>query len=284
MSRRKKTQADEDGFNFDIGDIGNFDLPDVDTSLFDVLNDDEGEETRYVKPKVYTRKPDFVMYDNAVKLARDIEMTEGSRYDVIVNGSFIFGDFLEAFIVRNNAKCRKLTISTLSMNQNNIDSLHNLITHGYIDELNLIISAYFYNMEIRALIPYIYRHLDIDNRLQLAVANVHTKTAQFETLGGKKIIAHGSANLRSSGSIEQFTIEENAELYDFYDEMFSRILERYQTIRKPVWGKKAWAEIIKRSSTINLQTTWQKITEAQEAAATARPFKAARQQVCAVRL
>jgi len=246
MSRRKKTQADEDGFNFDIGDIGNFDLPDVDTSLFDVLSDDEGEETRYIKLKVYTRKPDFVMYDNAVKLARDIEMTEGSRYDVIVNGSFIFGDFLEAFIVRNNAKCKKLTISTLSMNQNNIDSLHNLITHGYIDELNLIISAYFYNMEIRALIPYIYRHLDIDNRLQLAVANVHTKTAQFETLGGKKIIAHGSANLRSSGSIEQFTIEESPELYDFYDEFFSRILERYQTIRKPVWGKDAWADLIRK--------------------------------------
>ena len=246
MSRRKKTQADEDGFNFDIGDIGNFDLPDVDTSLFDVLSDDEGEETRCIKPKVYTRKPDFVMYDNAVKLARDIEMTEGSRYDVIVNGSFIFGDFLEAFIVRNNAKCKKLTISTLSMNQNNIDSLHNLITHGYIDELNLIISAYFYNMEIRALIPYIYRHLDIDNRLQLAVANVHTKTAQFETLGGKKIIAHGSANLRSSGSIEQFTIEESPELYDFYDEFFSRILERYQTIRKPVWGKDAWADLIRK--------------------------------------
>lgn len=246
MSRRKKTQADEDGFNLNIGDIGNFDLPDVDTSLFDVLSNGEGEETRYIKPKVYTRKPDFVMYDNAVKLARDIEMTEGSRYDVIVNGSFIFGDFLEAFIVRNNAKCRKLTISTLSMNQNNIDSLHNLITHGYIDELNLIISAYFYNMEIRALIPYIYRHLDIDNRLQLAVANVHTKTAQFETLGGKKIIAHGSANLRSSGSIEQFTIEESPELYDFYDEFFSRILERYQTIRKPVWGKDAWADSIRK--------------------------------------
>lgn len=246
MSRRKKTQADEDGFNLNIGDIGNFDLPDVDTSLFDVLSNGEGEETRYIKPKVYTRKPDFVMYDNAVKLARDIEMTEGSRYDVIVNGSFIFGDFLEAFIVRNNAKCRKLTISTLSMNQNNIDSLHNLITHGYIDELNLIISAYFYNMEIRALIPYIYRHLDIDNRLQLAVANVHTKTAQFETLGGKKIIAHGSANLRSSGSIEQFTIEESPELYDFYDEFFSRILERYQTIRKPVWGKDTWADLIKK--------------------------------------
>ena len=101
-------------------------------------------------------------------------------------------------------------------------------------------------MEIRALIPYIYRQLDIDNRLQLAVANVHTKTAQLETAGGKKIIAHGSANLRSSGSIEQFTIEENPELYDFYDEMFNRILERYATIRKAVWGKSLWADLIRK--------------------------------------
>ena len=204
MSRRKtkpKTQAEDDGLNFDVGDIG-IETPDFDTALFDILEDEVGEETRYIKPKVYATSSDFVMYDNAVKLARDIEITEGSRYDVVVNGSFIFGDFLEAFIVRNNAKCKKLTISTLSLNQNNVDSLHNLITHGYIDELNLIVSAYFYNMEIRALIPYIYRQLDIDNRLQLAVANVHTKTAQLETLGGKKIIAHGSANLRSSGSIE----------------------------------------------------------------------------------
>lgn len=215
MSRRKtktKNQAEDDGFNFDVGDIG-IETPDFDTALFDILEDEVGAETRYIKPKVYATSSDFVMYDNAVKLARDIEITEGSRYDVVVNGSFIFGDFLEAFIVRNNAKCKRLTISTLSLNQNNVDSLHNLITHGYIDELNLIVSAYFYNMEIRALIPYIYRQLDIDNRLQLAVANVHTKTAQLETLGGKKIIAHGSANLRSSGSIEQFTIEENAELF-----------------------------------------------------------------------
>lgn len=245
MARKKKTQADESGLDFNIGDIG-IETPDFDTSLFDILEDGDGEETRYIKPKVYATSSDFVKYDNAEKLARDIEITTGARYDVVVNGSFIFGDFLEAFIVRNNAKCRRFTISTLSLNQNNVDSLHNLITHGYVDELNLIVSAYFYNMEIRALIPYIYRQLDIDNRLQLAVANVHTKTAQFETLGGKKIIAHGSANLRSSGSIEQFTIEENAELYDFYDDLFSRILERYKTIRKPVWGKKAWAEIVKK--------------------------------------
>lgn len=111
MSRRKKndtkkTQADDNGLDFNVGDIG-IETPDFDTALFDLLEDEVGEETRYIKPKVYATSADFVMYDNALKLARDIEIQEGSRYDVVVNGSFIFGDFLEAFIVRNNAKCTR---------------------------------------------------------------------------------------------------------------------------------------------------------------------------------
>lgn len=106
--------------------------------------------------------------------------------------------------------------------------------------MNLIISVYFWGNERRSLVPYIYKQLDIGNRFQLAVAGVHTKTVHFETLGGRKIIMHGSANLRSSGNIEQFTMEENPELYDFYDDHFSRILDKYATIRKPIRNSKAW--------------------------------------------
>lgn len=86
MSRRKttiqKTQTEDDGLDFNVGDIG-IETPDFDTALFDILEDEVGEETRYIKPKVYATSSDFVMYDNAVKLARDIEITEGSRYDVV---------------------------------------------------------------------------------------------------------------------------------------------------------------------------------------------------------
>lgn len=102
-----------------------------------------------------------------------------------------------------------MTITTLSLSQNNIDSLHNLMEGGYIGELNLIVSVYFWAHEIHQLIPYIYRQLDINDRFQLCVGGIHTKTTQFETMGGRKVIIHGSANLRSSGSVEQFTIEEN---------------------------------------------------------------------------
>ena len=209
-----------------MGDIGNFDLPDLDLNLVDFLPSDETEETRYTLPKVVPMKEDFVMYDNAQKMAKELRLG--------------FGDFIEAYLTTQRACAKKMTISTLSLSQNNVDSLHTLMDKGYIEELNLIISVYFWGNERRSLVPYIYKQLDIGDRFQLAVAGVHTKTVHFETLGGRKIIMHGSANLRSSGNIEQFTMEENPELYDFYDDHFSRILDKYATIRKPIRNSKAW--------------------------------------------
>lgn len=140
-----------------------------------------------------------------------------------------------------------MTISTLSLSQNNVDSLANLMNASYIDELNLIVSVYFYGNEKYSLIPYIYKALDIGNKFQLSVADIHTKTTHFETLGGRKIVMHGSANLRSSNNIEQFTIEENEELYKFYDETFSKIIEKYATIRKPLRGSALWDTINRKS-------------------------------------
>lgn len=223
-----------------IGDIGNFELPDINLNLMEFLPSDETEETRYTLPKVVPMKEDFVLYDNAQKMARKLRLGFGERFDAFVSGSFIFGDFIEAYLTTQNACAKKMTISTLSMSQNNVDSLHTLMEKGYIEELNLIISVYFWGNERSSLIPYIYKQLDIGDRFQLAVAGVHTKTVHFETLGGRKIIMHGSANLRSSGNIEQFTMEENPELYEFYDDHFNRIIDKYATIRKPIRNSKAW--------------------------------------------
>lgn len=147
----------------------------------------------------------------------------------------------------NRCHTSEMTISTLSLSQDNVDSLEGLMTHGYIDKLNLIISVYFWAHERYALLPYMYKHLDIGQsedgtggRFQLAVAGMHTKTCHFKTDGGKYIVMHGSANLRSSGSIEQFTLEENEQLFNFYDEQFSKILEKYGTIKKPIRNSRAW--------------------------------------------
>lgn len=244
MAKKKEDQQLTPDLDF-LQDFGEIELPDIDTSLFDILNDDI-EETRYTKPKVVRLPSDFVLYDNAFKLAKDLRLEFGERADVFISGSFIFGDFIEAYLTAHHAKAVKMTISTLSLSQNNVDSLHNLMEAGYIDELNLIVSVYFFANERRSLIPYIYKRLDINDRFQLSVAGLHSKTVHFETLGGRKIVIHGSANLRSSGNVEQFTIEENPRLYDFYEEQFSKIVEKYATIKKPIRNKALWAELIKK--------------------------------------
>lgn len=222
--------------NFDFGGV---EIEDVNLSDFD-LQIGHNEETRYCKPKLYALKKNQIIYNHAVDLAREIDIREKQRYDVIVSGNFIFGDYIEAFLKTWNANCPKMTISTLSMSQDNIDSLENCIRGGYVNELNIIVSSYFYSHERRSLIPYMYKHLDIDNKFQLAVAGVHTKTCHFKTLGGKNVVIHGSANLRSSGNIEQFTIEDNEELYNFYDNMFDEIIDRYKTINKQIRGNELW--------------------------------------------
>lgn len=238
-----KTDIDDMGIDF-----GNINIPDIDPSVFDFMPSDADAspptETRYTKPKVYNMTEEHVTYDNAVKLARELRL--GSAYErahCIVSGDFIFGDFIEAYIMTYKIRVPNMTIATLSLNQNNVDSLYHLMRTGHIERLNLVVSAYFYGNERHALIPYIYEHLDMGDRFQLAVAGIHTKTTHFCTAGGKHIVIQGSANLRSSGNVEQFTIEENKELFDWYEDVYTAIIQRYKTINHDVRHKELWDAI-----------------------------------------
>lgn len=224
-------------FNVDF-DINTDDFSDIEIDI------DQDFETRIIKPaKTKEIAEKNLKYSDANKLAKKTKIDKGVRYFVVVNGSFYFGDFIEALIVENNYHVKKMTISTLSLCQNNIDSLRNLIVGNYVDELNLIISDYFFSHERQGLIPYIYETLDIDNKFQLSVAGTHCKICIIETHCGKKIVIHGSANLRSSGNIEQIVIEENEELFNFNNEYQDRIIEKYKTINKSIRGKQLWQQV-----------------------------------------
>lgn len=233
-------QLDEVGM-FEMPD---FDLPDFDLDGFDIMEEEDQLDMRYTKPKLYRPiKSHNIKYENAAKLAKQLRLEKNERANVIVPGSFIFGDFIEAFIVEHNAKVKKMIITTLSLSQDNIDSLANLIDGGFVDDMSLIISHYFFANERNVLIPYTYQMLDRENKFQLAVAGTHTKTCIFETTGGRFIVMHGSANLRSSQNLEQFTIEENEELYRFYEDYQERIITKYKTINKALRVKALWDTI-----------------------------------------
>ena len=73
----KDVREEQEHLSDFMGDIGNFDLPDLDLNLVDFLPSDETEETRYTLPKVVPMKEDFVMYDNAQKMAKELRLGFG---------------------------------------------------------------------------------------------------------------------------------------------------------------------------------------------------------------
>ena len=210
----------------------NVDIPDFNID-FDVNIGSDDINSRHTKPKSYSGiKTKNVKYNNALKLAKDTRIEANEKINCLVSGNFVFGDFIEAYFVEHQIHTERLVLSTLSMNQNNIDSLKTLMLKGYVDKLDIVISRYFYGLEKWQLIPYLYKELDFDNRFQLAVASVHTKVMLAKTLGEKHLVITGSANLRSSMNIETFTIEDNKETYDFHLDYHDKIMDKYKTINK----------------------------------------------------
>ena len=198
-------------------------------------------KNRFIKPPRMKEIPEkFLKYEYAEELANEIDIQKGDRFFVALNGTFIFGDFIEALIVEKNYMVKRLVVSTLSMSENNIDSLYNILHGGYVDQLDLIISDYFFTHERHNLIKYCYQELDHDDKFQLAVCASHWKTCAIETHCGLKIFMHGSANLRSSTNLEHVMIEENPALFDFNMSYQDELIETYKTIKKSIGKTKAW--------------------------------------------
>lgn len=186
----------------------------------------------------------LIKYENAVKLAKQTDLRKMPRYECIVKGDFIYGDYIEALFVENDIYTEELTISTLSLGYENVDSINNLIQGGYVGNVRLLASVYFYANERKkgGVIDYLFKTIE-KGKIQCAFADVHTKVVTFKTEGGRHITIKGSANLRSSGCTENFTIEDNKEIFDFFDSYHNDIFQLVEEngggmLRKTVMNKK----------------------------------------------
>lgn len=231
----------------------NYDLEQMFTDSYldmDLIGDDaissQRIKTQSTKLIRYPRFPaEQIGYRHAVDLARKMpDLATGEAQYVLVAGSFIFGDFLEALIVEKNWLVDEMIIATLSMGQNNIDSLCNLVAGGYVDKVNLIISDYWYANEYRSKKGGVaYLKDKLGENLTFAAAGLHTKVTLIKTSCDKHLVMHGSANLRSSQNIEQVCLENNPELYEFNRGWMSRILDNYATNGDSLRGEKLWQHL-----------------------------------------
>lgn len=125
-----------------------FDLGDFDLTLGEESEDEGGFKTRIMRPKMNVKNVSHkVVYRNAEKLAEKIDLTEGARTFAWVSGDFIFGDLLEALVMKKHISPKKIYICSLGMSQDNIDSLRNIIEWTDLEQLTILLSGYFYSHE-----------------------------------------------------------------------------------------------------------------------------------------
>lgn len=219
--------------DFHLGDAIDFEL-DFDLGDFELVKDGEKEaapRTRILKPRIDVRSvSQRVCYKNAQKMAAQIDLSPGARTFAWVSGDFIFGDLLEALVVKKRIDPRRIYICSLGMSQDNIDSLKNILCATRVEKLTVLLSGYFYSHERDRLIPYLYEQLDVGDVTQVAFANYHCKIIAVETWHGHYFTIHGSANMRSSNSIEQIVVEEGEELYRFNADIMEQQARLYGTI------------------------------------------------------
>lgn len=213
---------------------------DLDFSLSDVKRggESDGIETcRYDRPRVYDNVLGEVSYEHACDFVDGLDLHDGCRAFTFVSGNFVFGDVLEAMVERRKVAPRLMTVQTLSMSEENIDSLRNVVDmmEGRLERLRIILSVYFWGHEHRPgqLVPYLYEALDVPGLdLDVAFASIHTKIASVETLAGHHLVMDGSANLRSSRNIEQLRVECDDGLYEYVERFADRVFAAYSTINR----------------------------------------------------
>lgn len=217
---------EENIFEIDIGDL-DFDLDD-----FDLEEREPDTRTRILQPRIDKSVLTQVChFDHALELADKIDLSGQTRTFAWVSGSFIFGDILEALWRRRNIDIKNLSMVSLSISEENIDSWAGLLAQGNIEKFNLVCSAYFYSHYKFDMIPYLYQQLGNDPRVQIAFGAYHQKIITLETHHGNTLTIHGSANMRSSMNIEQMMFEpNNRELHDFNARMIADICDNYGTI------------------------------------------------------
>ncbi|MBQ3326507.1 MAG: hypothetical protein IJG86_01815 [Clostridia bacterium] len=267
QQQEQRQQEEENEIRFDdhlAPLIGMHDVDaelDFDLSDFQIFDTDGGgfldeskAQKRILQPRIDVRDISHkVLFESAEKFAQQIDLRENARTFAWVSGNFIFGDIIEALVMKRDMFPKNIFICSLSISQENIDSLKNIILMcPELERLTIVLSGYFYSHEKYGLVPYMYQELDDDsNKVQIAFGGYHAKVIAIETIYGNTLTIHGSANLRSSNSIEQVMVERGRDLYEFNAAIIEEIATKFGTINynapsnkiKRIEGNEAWRVI-----------------------------------------
>lgn len=212
--------------DLELSDLG------FDSDLHDFVSDVDVYEQRVYNRDI-VKRPQTVCYEYAMDFANQVVLDDKTETFAFVSGNFVFGDFVEALVDMRRLSVKRMSLMTLSLNDENIDSIRNIIEWENVERLDLVVSDYWFTHERfkGGLVDYLFNELRVPGmELNVAFAAVHCKTWCIETRNGHYLTIQGSANLRSSRNIEQVHISPSRDLFNFVDGFTQECINAYETV------------------------------------------------------
>lgn len=219
-------------FEFDDMDFSMI-MPD-DTDLFGV------ENSGVVKPSCSEQKSDSVkILKDAMKerlkeklsphispvnasIIKEFIPQKGGHAFFLMNGNCQFVDFIREFLACFKSKADAVFLTTLSANDYTFQVLDELFSHI---KVNLLISTYYLATDKANTLPRLKEAGKLGN-YDIGFFRNHTKLILIK-IDGRHFVFSGSANLRSSATIEQFSIFDDREIYEFNEKWISHLIQKY---------------------------------------------------------
>lgn len=158
----------------------------------------------------------FIRPENARQIL-DYLPEPGDCTHAVVRGDFVLCEIVPAII--GDTPAELVAIATLGMSKANALQLADLRSRGLIRQLRVIVSHYFAGVDKTSTFADVCGILG-DNAPK--VCRNHSKVILIQQPGRHFVIA-GSANLRSSDNIEQFSIWNDPEVFAFHLEWMNEI-------------------------------------------------------------
>lgn len=146
----------------------------------------------------------------------------GESLHIISNGSFDYFNFIPIAVNLLGGKCTDFYFSTWTMNLGNTRALIKLFDEGKILKVNALVGLYFKKRE-SAVFNELYEGLK--ERGQKVFSNENHSKVTLLTNGIDYITISGSANFTSNPRIEQFSINNSKELFDFHKKWMDEIIK-----------------------------------------------------------
>ncbi len=181
-----------------------------------------GGGARFLNVKIRRQLRAYILRDNATIVIEHLP-APGEEVHWLLPGAFVFGDFIPV-LCHKRGPIPHLVITTLGMSDANLKVLIALLDSRQVETLTICASNYWRATDRQRVPDHLDQAAAQNHRMKVHYSRIHTKVILAANTKGDAYVFAGSANLRSSGTLEQMSCWNDAGLLSFHQSWIDALL------------------------------------------------------------